>query len=364
MHPLIAKGMMSTQRGAGPAVDITRLSDLIVPEIFAGYVQTLTAEKSRLVQSGALVVDEGLSELLAGGGATFNQPFYHDLESDEGDGSTTSDHSENVSNDTGADSKSDNIKAGAETQVRMSRNKSWGSADLTSSLTGSDPMMAIANRIAAFRTRRLQKAWLATMKGVFATNDAAPTGGSTHVAKDLTMDISALSGDAAKFSASAFISAIGLMGDSMDELSMVLMHSIVYQSLMRNNLIDFIPDSRGEVMIATYMGREVIVDDGCVNSAGKFETLLFGTGATRLGSGNAKVPVEVKRNPHANNGGGEEELFNRWEWCIHPVGHAWKGNAAMNGGPNNAELGAAGAFTRVFRERKQIRIARLITKEL
>ena len=112
------------------------------------------------------------------------------------------------------------------------------------------------------------------------------------------------------------------------------------------------------------MGREVIVDDGCMNSGGKFETLLFGAGATRLGAGSPKVPVEVKRNPHANNGGGEEELFNRWEWCIHPVGHAWKGTAASNGGPTNAELGAAGAFTRVFRERKQIRIARLITKEL
>lgn len=364
MHPLIAKGMMSVQRGAAPALDITRLSDLIVPQIFAGYVQTLTAEKSRLVQSGALVMDQGLSDLLSGGGATFNQPFYHDLESDEGDGSTTKDHSENVSNDTGAESKSDNIKAGSEIQVRMSRNKSWGSADLTGSLTGSDPLMAIADRVAAFRVRRLQRAWLATMKGVFATNEAAPSNGSTHLAKDLTLDISAGTGDAAKFSANAFISAIGLMGDSMDQLSMVMMHSIVYQNLMRNNLIDFIPDARGEVNIATYMGREVIVDDGCMNSGGKFETLLFGEGATRLGAGSPKVPVEVRRNPRANNGGGEEELFNRWDWCIHPVGHAWKGSAASKGGPTNAELGAAGAFARVFRERKQIRIARLITKEL
>ena len=358
MHPLIRQGLMSVQRGAVPALDITRLSDLIVPEIFAGYVQTLTAEKSRLVQSGALVVDSGLSDLLSGGGSTFNAPFYHDLESDEGDGLSTKNHAENVSNDNGAESKSDNIKAGAEIQVRMSRNKSWGSADLTGSLTGSDPLMAIANRVAAFRTRRLQAAWLATMKGVFVTNDAAPSGGSTHTAKDLTFE------SADKFSSSAFISACGLMGDSMNELSMILMHSIVYQQLMRNNLIDFIPDARGEVNIPYYMGREVIVDDGCPTAGGKFESFLFGAGATVLGTGNAKVPVEVKRNPHANNGGGEEELFNRWEWAIHPVGHAWKGSAASNGGPTNSELATAGAFIRVFRERKQIKIARLITQEL
>lgn len=340
------------------ATDMTRLSDVIVPEIFAGYVQTLTQEKSRLVQSGALVVDQRLNADLIGGGATFNQPFYHDLSSDDGD------HEENISTDKGPASTPDKIDAGAEIQVRMSRNKSWGSADLVSSLIGNDPMNAIANRVADWRTRRLQKAWLATMKGVFATNDAAPASGSTHSQGDLTLDISANAGDAGKFSSSAFISAAGLMGDSMEALTMVMMHSVVYQRLQMLNLIDYIPDARGEVNIATYMGREVIVDDGMPNTAGVFQTFLIGGGATAMGTGNAKVPVEVARNPEMNNGGGEEILYNRWEWIIHPVGHAWKGDAASAGGPTNVELGTAGAFNRVFRERKQIRVARLITKEL
>lgn len=340
------------------ATDLTRISDIVVPEIFAGYVQTLTQEKSRLVQSSALVMDERLNADLAGGGLTFNQPFYHDLLSSDGD------HAENISSDNGPDSVPDNIQAATEIQIRMSRNKSWGSADLVAALAGNDPMNAIANRVADWRVRRLQGAWLATMKGVFATNDAAPAGGSTHVAKDLTLDISAQTGDAAKFSSSAFIAACGLMGDSMGDLTMVMMHSVVYQRLMNLNLIDFIPDSRGEVNIAYYMGREVIVDDGMPNTGGVYQTFLIGTGATALGVGSPKVPVAVKRNEEANDGAGEEILFNRWEWIIHPVGHAWKGTAAKKGGPSNTELGAAGSFIRVFRERKQIRIARLITKEV
>ena len=350
-------------RGAAPATDLTRISDIVVPEIFSGYIQTLTQEKSRLVQSGALVLDARLNEDLSGGGATFNEPFYHDLASDEGDGSTTANHAENISTDKGPASTPDNIDAGTEIQVRMSCNKSWGSADLTAALAGNDPMNAIANRVADWRTRRLQHAWLATMKGVFTTNDAAPSGGSTHKAGDLTLDISSMTGDAAKFSSSAFIAATGLMGDSMEALTMVMMHSVVYQRLQNLNLIDYIPDARGEVMIARYMGREVIVDDGMPNDGSKFQTFLIGGGATAMGVGSPKVPVAVKRNEEMNNGAGEEILYNRWEWIIHPVGHAWKGTAASKGGPSNAELAAAGAFTRVYRERKQIRIARLITKE-
>ena len=340
------------------ATDLTRIADIVVPEIFAGYVQTLTQEKSRLVQSAALTMDQRLSDNLSGGGLTFNEPFYHDLLSADGD------HAENISTDNGADSTPDNIQASTEIQIRMSRNKSWGSADLTAALAGNDPMNAIANRVADWRVRRLQAAWLATMKGVFATNDAAPSAGSTHIQKDLTLDISTQTGDAAKFSASAFISATGLMGDSMGQLTMVMMHSIVYQQLQRLNLIDFIPDARGEVNIAYYQGREVIVDDGMPNTGGVFHTYLIGAGATALGAGSPKVPVAVKRNEEANNGAGEEILFNRWEWIIHPVGHAWRGTAASKGGPSNIELGAAGTFDRVYRERKMIRIARLITKEV
>ena len=340
------------------ATDLTRIADIVVPEIFAGYVQTLTQEKSRLVQSAALTMDQRLSDNLSGGGLTFKEPFYHDLLTADGD------HAEKNSTDNGADSTPDNIQASTEIQIRMSRNKSWGSADLTAALAGNDPMNAIANRVADWRVRRLQAAWLATMKGVFATNDAAPSAGSTHIQKDLTLDISIQSGDAAKFSASAFISATGLMGDSMGQLTMVMMHSIVYQQLQRLNLIDFIPDARGEVNIAYYQGREVIVDDGMPNSNGVFHTYLIGAGATALGAGSPKVPVAVKRNEEANNGAGEEILFNRWEWIIHPVGHAWRGTAASKGGPSNIELGAAGTFDRVYRERKMIRIARLITKEV
>ena len=51
---------------------VTRISDVVVPEIFTPYVQQLTEEKSRLIQSGAVVSDSRFTSLLSGGGLTLS----------------------------------------------------------------------------------------------------------------------------------------------------------------------------------------------------------------------------------------------------------------------------------------------------
>jgi hypothetical protein len=119
-------------------------------------------------------------------------------------------------------------------------------------------------------------------------------------------------------------------------------------------------------MIPTFLGREVVVDDGLPFSGSIYQTWLFGRGAVRYGTASPKVPTEVERDPGAGNGGGQEVLYNRVQWSIHPTGHAYTGTAP-NGGPTNAatanNLAAAGSWNRVYPERKQIKIARLISRE-
>lgn len=336
---------------------MTLIADIIVPEIFTPYVARETEEKSRLVQSGAVARDGEIDGLLAGGGLTFHAPSYNDLENSD----------ENISSDTGADSTPGKIEAVDEIAVRLSRNNSWGAADLTSGLAGNDPMNVIANRVAGYWVRRLQAAFIATMTGIFADNDAAPTG-TEHVQGDLTHDVSGASYAAGvtDFTTEAFIDAAITMGDSMEDLGMVFVHSVVYARMQKNNLIDFVQDSVGLVDIPTFLGRMVIVDDGMPAAGGVYETWMFGAGAMRWGVGSAKVPTEVDRNPEANQGGGEEVLHSRVEWCMHPAGHAYVGTAP-NGGPSNDatanNLANAASFQRVWNERKQIKIARLITRE-
>lgn len=343
----------------------TLISDVVVPEVFTPYVQQITEEKSRMIASGAVVRDAQIDNLLAGGGLTFEVPSFKDLDNDDDNVST------DVADDdyTGGSANSAPKKTGTsqESAVRLSRNQSWSSSDLTAALAGADPMDSIAQRVGNYWSRRYQAIFVATMKGVFADNDAAPSG-SEHVQGDLTNDISggSYSAGVTDFTAEAFLDAAVTMGDSMEDLGLVMVHSIVYNRMQKNNLIDFIPDATGQIQIPTFLGRMVIVDDGMPAASGVYDTWLFGSGALRLGIGSPKVPTETQRKPDAGNGGGQEVLYNRTELALHPVGHKYAGSAP-NGGPSNAattnNLAGAGSWERVFPERKQIKIARLITRE-
>lgn len=347
----------------------TAVADVVVPEIFTPYVQQITEEKSRLIGSGAMVSDPMIAEKLAGGGNTFNIPSFRDLDNDE----------ENISSDeeddsfTGgtANSKPKKTGTGKESAVRLSRNQSWSSADLAADLAGADPMTSIANRVGSYWSRRLQAAFVSTVNGIYAANDKA---GNPHKG-DMTNNIAfdgagtaiPYSKGVTDFSAPAFIDAAVTMGDSMEDLGMVMVHSIVYARMQKNNLIEFIPDARGEVRIPTFLGRQVIVDDGVTkDGAGVFHTWLFGAGAFRFGAGSPKVPTETERKAASGKGGGSEVLYNRVEWCIHPTGYKFATNP-NDGGPSNAatagNLANEDSWLRVYPERKQIKMARLITRE-
>lgn len=338
----------------------TAIADVVVPEIFTPYVQQLTEEKSRLIRSGAVVRDAALDGFLAGGGLTEHMPSWKDLDND----------AENVSSDTTGTSSPNKIGSAQEIVVRMSRNNSWATADLAAALAGSDPADAIANRVSDYWARRAQAAFVATMTGVFADNTAAPTG-TEHTAGDLTVDVSGSSfaEGVTNFTAENFIDATLTMGDSAEALGMIFVHSIVYGRMQKNNLIDFIEDSiNGQaIRVPTFLGRIVVQDDGMPRSGGVFQSWLFGAGAVRMGMGSPKTPTEVDRLPSAGNGGGQEVLYNRVEWVIHPVGHKFAVASPASGGPSNAatsgNLAHVDSWQRVFTERKQIKIARLITRE-
>lgn len=341
---------------------LTQINDVIVPSVFAQYVQNITTEKSRLIQSGALVRDPVIDGYLAGEGLTFNARSFRDLDNDE----------ENTSRDDAADKytggANDSVpfKTGTfqETAIRLSRNNSWSSADLINALISADPMSSIQSRLADYWTRRLQRVFISAVTGLYALNESAASGTSTHTQNDMTNNISgaAFSEGVTNFTAPAFIDALVTMGDSSDSLGMVMVHSIVEARMMKNDLIKYRLDSEGRPTIPTFLGRDVIVDDAMPNTGGVFQSWIFGAGALRLGMGSPKVPVEIERHASSGNGGGSDVLHNRIELCIHPEGHQYKGSQP-NGGPNNTELAEGETWSRIFPERKQIKMARLVTRE-
>lgn len=332
----------------------TTVANGIVPRVFSPWLQKLTEAKSRLVQSGAVQRDPMLDELLAGRGLTLDIPIWNDL----------ANTAANVSTDA-ADSQAtvQNIDSHQQIAVRLSRNQVWGSADLVQALSGDDVMGRIAERISPYWMRHLQATVLATLSGVFKDNDDNDDG-------DYTVDISgsAYQKGVTDFSADAFIDAAHTMGDSEEDLGIVLMHEKVYARAKKNNLIDFVQDSQNPAAqrIPTFLGRQVLVDDGMPESSNVFETFILGAGAIRIGSGQPRVPLATDREELEADGGGREYIISRVEWAVHPDGHAYTGTAP-NGGPGNGtgsnHLDNAGSWDRRVSERKQVKIARLITRE-
>lgn len=344
-----------------------QLADVIVPEIFNSYMVNDTETKNALIQSGVLVRDQQLDNLLVGGGLTFEVPSFNDLDGDDAD--------DVVDDDPANLATPSKIQTSQEIAVRLSRHKAWSNMNLVNELAGADPLARIIDRAGNYWSQRLQKAFVASINGVIADNAAAPTGTDTHTAGDLTRDLSTLNGGAfasgvTDFTAKAFLETTLLLGDAMNDVSIVMMHSQVYHKAQVNNLIQFIPDARGETRIATFLDKRVVVDDGMPNSGGVFDTWIFGPGAVRLGVGTPDVPSEIDRAPRAGNGAGEDTLHTRTQWMVHPVGHAYLGRAvgaavttANGGGPSNADLALAANWSRVWPERKQIKFARLVSRE-
>lgn len=354
-----------------------QVSDVVVPSVFTPYTQQLTEEKARLIQSGVMIASPILNQLLAGGGKTFTVPSWLDLDASDSTGA------DNVSSDDVADIQAASFENGTPTDAnrgdatpkkittteevaaRLVRNQSWSSTGLARELAGSDPMAAIATRVAYYWIRRLQRIFIATWNGVIADNLAAPSGDDTHTQYDLINDISGSSfvDGVTNFSAEAFIDAATLMGDSQSDLTAIMVHSVVYARMQKNNLIDFIPDARGEVNIPTFLGREVIVDDGVPKTGQVYDSWLFGMAAAQFGEAMADIPTEISREPLAGNGGGQEILTTRRVYTVHPTGHAYIQATIPNGGPSNTNLAAAANWSRHYPERKQIKFAVLRSRE-
>jgi hypothetical protein len=339
---------------------LTQITNVVVPSVFTPYVQLLTAQKSAFVRSGIIEMNPLFDDLLVGGGRTFNLPYWQDLDDTES----------NVSGDTEADeiaggtadSTPGNIVANDEISIRHSRNRSWASADLAGALAGSDPQEAIASRVADYWVRQQQLMLVNSVRGVIADNEANDSG---DMVNDIALGIAGTPTEANLFSPEEFLDTAQTMGDFSDSLVAVAVHSVVYTRMQKLNLIDFIPDSEGRVTIPTYLGRRVIVDDGLpaltVSGNVEYSTYLFGAGAFALGVGTPKVPTAVHREELAGNGGGEEILTNRAELILHPRGFEWLSGSMAGQSPTNTELRAAANWSRVFPERKLVRIAELRT---
>jgi hypothetical protein len=98
------------------------------------------------------------------------------------------------------------------------------------------PTNAIAAQVAGWWNRREQAILISILNDVFNT-----------ALTNHTNDISGGAGAAAVISGDAILDTKQLLGDTADQLTALAMHSAVYTTLQKQNLIQFIPDAEGKV---------------------------------------------------------------------------------------------------------------------
>lgn len=323
---------------------VTKISDVIVPELFNPYVINRTMELSAFFESGIVVNSPEFDRLASEAARTHNMPFFEDLQGE--------------SEATLEDVKMTPSKIGSNKDVSTTilRQKMWGATNLSAALAGADPARAIGDLVAAYWARDLQKELIAILSGIFGTY--TPEGGTaiTPMA-DHILDLTGQKTDAAKcISAEAMIDGCQLLGDAQGQLSGVAMHSATKTYLKKKELIETRRNSEN-VEFDYYQGRRVTVDDGCpVTSDGIYTSYLFGNGAIAYGNGNPVGHVATETDRDKQTGGGIDYLINRKAFILHPRGIAYTGAVRENvETPLRSELSMAQNWKPVY-EPKQLRI--------
>lgn len=333
----------------------TTLSDIIDVTVYQDLTPVNSPEKTAFFESGIAVRDGMFDGLAAADGKISELPFWNDLDSDE----------PNYSNDDPSDEATpDKVEQGEQIARKAFMNKGYSAMDLARELaSGEDALQHVRNRFGTYWSRAWQKRLIAATRGIYADNVDADDGDmSYNIAKQATADVDSSS----RWSQSAFIEAAYTMGDAVDGVTAIGVHSTIAKQITEQNGAEDVRDSEGNLLYRTYLGRRIIVDDGLPAIAGttdpaavNYMSVLFGPGAFAYGEASPTVPVEVARSARAGNGGGQEEIWERKTWILHPAGYQQIGTPTGDSF-TNAELATKDVWSRQV-ERKLVPVAFLWT---
>lgn len=313
----------------------TKLTDLIAHDKeFLAAVREKMVDKSVLRQAGVIVGSPELDSRANGAGKLTSVPFWKAL---------TQTESAVGSDDDGASITAGKITQGEQIAVRNFRNMAWSAMDLAGALIGDDPMDAIASRVAEYWANDEERTAISILKGILAADEAGS-------------DVLYVGDGTAPLSLDLIIDAMGTAGDAAGQFDTIIMHSAAHRLLQKGQANAYVPKDKTDIGFATYGGLKVVVNDLMPLNTGVYTTVLASSGALLAGEGDAKNPVAVARNEAAGNGSGQETLYNRRQFILHPNGFAFQSSSIGAASPTNAEFEEAAQWAQAF-QRKNIGLA-------
>ena len=243
----------------------TFLSDLVTRPEFLAYTQEDIYNQCKWIQSGAVVRNSALD--CRDGGVRVQVPFFKPINPVEtiiesnatwgGDGTTK------------GYLNPQKITAGDQIMTILHRGFSYAADDLSKMGTGADPMAAIRGYLTKAINKLRTSALLAQLDGLFDTALASQV-------YDVSSATTAGLSDACYLSAAAVIGGRNKLGERGDELTIIAMHSAVYNYLLQVGALTFSTSalSTGGAItwggggvglnsteVSYFMGLRVVVDD-------------------------------------------------------------------------------------------------------
>lgn len=343
----------------------TKISDVIDVEIYSGIEPENNPQQTIFFESGVVVQNSALDAKAKLESEVVEMPFWRDLDpTDE----------PNYSSDADTSSTPNKIVQGKMAARRGHLNNSWSARDLTSEFTmGDDAMTRIRNRTGKYWMWQWQARLIASLQGIYnanvAGNVAVGFGSTGDMVNAVSVDVEGSITADTRFNYDAFIDARFTMGERVGELNTMLVHPTIHARMLKNNDIEFVRDSTQGKVIEYYAGHRVITsDDAPATAIGTgtgfhYITTLFGGAAFGYGEGTPDTPFEIDRDPAIGDGAGEEVLYERKTWLLHPTGHTNESDTVSGGGgitQNLADLRLAANWERTH-FRKNVPIAFLVT---
>lgn len=295
-----------------------------------------------MIDSGAVVNDSEIAQLIANGSNFFTVPFYDVL-----GGTEDVYNGVNNFNDT-------TLTGGSYSGVVYGRMKKWSAKSFIKDFnSGADPMAQIVNGVAQYWIKKRQERLIKILTAVFGiTGD---TDFATHITDIATSTTTTT--DANKIGETTINDAcVKACGDNASGFSLAIMHSVVANRLANLQLLNYskYTDARGierQLPIGQINGLTVVVNDNVPKVASatdtdefEYTTFVLGLGSIRYASAPVETPSELDRDPNTN--GGVDMIYTRVRECFAPAGFSFKGDVATDVGIPDAVLTASASWER------------------
>lgn len=320
------------------------------PEVFSGYMAEQPTWNDAIINSGILVQDSTIMDLIGEKGNVATLPFYVPIDEAE---------SQALNNDGETDNTPVEISGKKQTAMLIQRMKAWKAQDFTKELTGADPMTHVANSVAGFYRQTRVRDLMAIVDAVLSLKgmenhitDLSEQTGTGNVTDENKVDETTL-----------IFAQQKALGDSSEKMGLLFLHSYMYAKYKALGLVDYNKYTvtnalAGDVNLPSIGGFIPVVSDRFTADTSKqnvvYKTYMIGAGSIlTCPKNNYEDPYYADYDPETK--AGIRKLYTKQGYVLHPNGFSIAQNKVAKESPTNAELGNKANWSLVYNH-KNIRM--------